>query len=178
MSILRRSTPNSTHQTDSSPGSSRLSDNALLLWDQVVGDILWWFLPTKSTQKLRNTLVSVYYELIISSHCDELWEPECTIIIYRTISACRNWKLRGPIGPRVDGWKSYCKVLALPAHEFRVEVRVFNWGLLGELWYIISTTNIWVSVLGYVKNNIIQIFFFVCYMKEILLPLVVLHFIV
>jgi hypothetical protein len=103
-------------------------------------------------------------------------------IIYRTISACRNWKLslstrkewagfaktlqylfqpstRGPIGPRVDGWKSYCKVLALPAHEFRVEVRVFNWGLLGELWYIISTTNIWVSVLGYVKNNIIQIFF-------------------
>ena len=22
--------------------------------------------------------------------------------------------------------KSYCKVLALPAHEFRVEVRVFN----------------------------------------------------
>ena len=47
----------------------------------------------------------------------------------------------------------------MPAHEFRVEVRVFNWGLLGELWYIISTTNIWVSVLGYVKNNIIQIFF-------------------
>ena len=57
--------------------------------------------------------------------------------------------------------KNYCKVLALPAHEFRVEVRVFNWGLLGELWYIISTTNIWVSVLGYVKNNIIQIFFFI-----------------
>ena len=57
--------------------------------------------------------------------------------------------------------KLYSNFLALPAHEFRVEVRVFNWGLLGELWYIISTTNIWVSVLGYVKNNIIQIFFFI-----------------
>ena len=81
MSILRRSTPNSSHHMVVH-GSSRLSDNTLLLWDQVVGDRLCWFLPTKSTQKLRNTLVSVYYELIISSHCDELWEPECTI----------NWK--------------------------------------------------------------------------------------
>ena len=78
MSILRRSTPNSSHHMVVH-GSSRLSDNTLLLWDQVVGDRLCWFLPTKSTQKLRNTLVSVYYELIISSHCDELWEPECTI---------------------------------------------------------------------------------------------------
>ena len=78
MLILRRSTPNLSHHMVVH-GSSRLSDNTLLLWDQVVGDRLCWFLPTKSTQKLRNTLVSVYYELIISSHCDELWEPECTI---------------------------------------------------------------------------------------------------
>ena len=78
MLILRRSTPNSSHHMVVH-GSSRLSDNTLLLWDQVVGDRLCWFLPTKSTQKLRNTLVSVYYELIISSHCDELWEPKCTI---------------------------------------------------------------------------------------------------
>ena len=79
MLILRRSTPNLSHQTVVLAGSSVLSDNTLLLRYQVVADRFCWFLPTKSTQKLRNTLVSVYYELIISSHCDELWEPECTI---------------------------------------------------------------------------------------------------
>ena len=66
MLILRRSTPNLSHHMVVH-GSSRLSDNTLLLWDQVVGDILWWFLPTKSTQNLLNTLLSVYYEK--NSHC-------------------------------------------------------------------------------------------------------------
>ena len=84
MSILRRSTPNSSHHMVVH-GSSRLSDNTLLLWDQVVGDRLCWFLPTKSTQKLRNTLVSVYYEK--NSHR--------TAMNYGSRSALldHNWKL-------------------------------------------------------------------------------------
>ena len=128
-----------------SPGSSRLSDNTPLLRYQVVGDRLCWFLPTKSTQKLRNTLVSVYYELIISSRCDELWEPECTIIYiiyhismysldvwkvgwWKTVQQCRLY-----IVGLFNQWRWGSHPLSWPPEPQVTAGRVATWGFACSL---------------------------------------------
>ena len=56
-------------------------------------------------------------------------------ILYQMISACRNWKLARQREKSAGFAKTYCQVLALPAHEFRVEVRVFNQGCWESLVY-------------------------------------------